>query len=60
MEEYIEENESAIIYVRKYILDEKEERWSVQFEYKGVLYSMSIADISRDEVEKIVENLFFS
>ena len=60
VEEYIEENESAIIYVRKYMLDEKEERWSVQFEYKGVLYSMSIADTSKDEVEKIVKNLFFS
>lgn len=60
VEEYIEENESAIIYVRKYLVDEKEERWSVQFEYKGVLYTMSIADISKDEVEKIVKNLFFS
>lgn len=60
VEEYIEENESAIIYVRKYLVDEKEERWSVQFEYKGVLYSMSIADTSKDEVEKIVKNLFFS
>lgn len=60
VEEYIEENESAIIYVRKYLVDGKEERWSVQFEYKGVLYTMSIADTSKDEVEKIVKNLFFS
>lgn len=60
VEEYIEENESATIYVRKYLEDGKEERWSVQFEYKGVLYTMSIADISKDEVEKIVKNLFFS
>lgn len=60
VEEYIEENESATIYVRKYLVDGKEERWSVQFEYKGVLYTMSIADISKDEVEKIVKNLFFS
>lgn len=60
VEEYIEENESAIIYVRKYLVDEKEERWSVQFEYKGVLYTMSITDTAKDEVEKIVKNLFFS
>lgn len=60
VEEYIEENESAIIYVRKYLVDGKEERWSVQFEYKGVLYTMTIMDSSKDEVEKIVKNLFFS
>lgn len=60
VEEYIEENESAIIYVRKYLVDEKEERWSVQFEYKGVLYTMTIMDSSKGEVEKIVKNLFFS
>lgn len=60
IEEYIEENESAIIYVRKYLVDEKEERWSVQFEYKGVLYTMTIMDSSKGEVEKIVKNLFFS
>lgn len=60
VEEYIEENESATIYVRKYLVDEKEERWSVQFEYKGVLYTMTIMDTSKAEVEKIVKNLFFS
>lgn len=60
VEEYIEENESAIIYVRKYLVDGKEERWSVQFEYKGVLYTMTIMDSSKGEVEKIVKNLFFS
>lgn len=60
VEEYIEENESATIYVRKYLVDGKEERWSVQFEYKGVLYTMTIMDSSKGEVEKIVKNLFFS
>lgn len=60
VEEYIEENESAIIYVRKYLVDGKEERWSVQFEYKGVLYTMTIMDSSKGEVEKIIKNLFFS
>lgn len=60
IEEYIEENEFATIYVRKYLVDEKEERWSVQFEYKGILYTMTIMDSSKGEVEKIVKNLFFS
>lgn len=59
IEEYIEENEYAIIYIRKYVI-ENEERWSVQFEYKETLYTISITDTSKKEVEKIVENLFFS
>ncbi len=60
IEEYIEENVSATIYVRKYLVDGKEERWSVQFEYKEVLYTMTIMESSKGEVEKIVKNLFFS
>lgn len=60
VEEYIEENEFTAIYIRKYVVEEKEERWSVQFEYKEVLYTMTILDTSKDEVKKIVKNLFFS
>lgn len=60
LEEYIEENEYTTIYSRKYLVDGKEERWSVQFEYKETLYTMTIMDTSKDEVEKIVENLYFS
>lgn len=59
-EEYIEENEYTTIYKRKYFVEGKEERWSVQFEYKETLYTMSITDTSKEEVEKIVENLYFS
>ncbi len=59
-EEYIKESEYATIYIRKYMLGENEERWSVQFEYKQTLYTMSITDTSKEEVEKIVENLYFS
>lgn len=60
LEEYVEENEHAQIYIRKYLRDNKEERWSIQFEYQNVSYSMMIYDTSQDEVEKIVKNLFFS
>ncbi len=60
LEEYIEENAYSTIYIRKYLVDENEERWSVQFEYKETLYSMTIMDSSKEEVRKIVENLFFS
>lgn len=60
VEEYIKENGYATIYIRRYLVDQKEERWTVQFEYKEVLYTMTIMDTSKAEVEKIVENLFFS
>ena len=59
IEEYVENNEYTTIYMRKYLLDGIEERWSVQFEYKGVSYSLSIADIEKAEVNKIVEGLYF-
>lgn len=60
VDEYIEENEYTTIYSRKYLVNQKEERWAVQFEYKDVLYMMTITDTSKAEVEKIVKNLFFS
>lgn len=60
LEEYIDENEHTTIYIRRYLVNEDEERWSVQFEYKGTLYSMTIMETSKEEVEKIVENLYFS
>lgn len=59
VEEYIEENEFATVYMRKYMVGENMERWSVQFEYQGVSYAITIMDSSKDEVEQIVENLFF-
>ena len=59
LEEYIEETEHAIIYMRKYLIDDSEERWSIQFEYKEVSYSMLIMDSNDAEVKKIVENLMF-
>lgn len=60
IEEFIEENEYTTIYIRKYLVEENEERWSVQFEYKETLYTMSITDTSKEEVQKIVKNLYFS
>ena len=59
VEEYIEENEYTTITMRKYLLDETEERWSVQFAYEETLYSMTIMNSSKEEVETIVENLYF-
>lgn len=60
LEEYIEKTEHTIIYMRKYLIDDSEERWSIQFEYQEVFYSMLIMDSNEAEMKKIVENLIFS
>ena len=60
VKEYVEETEHAVIYMRKFLVENTEERWSVQFEYQEVAYSMLIMDSNESEVKKIVENLFFS
>jgi len=60
IEEYVEENEHTTICIRKHLVNGDEVRWSVQFEYQDTLYSMTIMDSSKEEVKKIVENLFFS
>lgn len=59
IEEYVKDNGKTTIYIRKYMVDEAEERWSVQFEYQKVTYSLSIADVSQEEINKIVEGLYF-
>lgn len=58
-EEYVKQNENAAIYIREYLVDKTEERWSVQFEYQKVSYSITIMDTSQEEVEKIVDGLYF-
>lgn len=59
LEEYLKETEYTTITMRKYEVDGPEERWSVQFAYQETLYSMTIMDTSKEEVETIVENLYF-
>lgn len=59
IEEYIEETEYTIITMRKYEVNGTEERWLVQFEYQETLYSLSISNTDREEVNQIVENLYF-
>lgn len=48
------------ICLKQYQVDETIERWLVGFEYNNVSYSMMINGIEETEIEKIVENLFFS
>ena len=60
IEEYSEENEYTTFLIRKYLVEGVEERWSVQFDYCDVSYSLTIYDTSKGEVNQIVENLIFS
>lgn len=48
------------ICLKQYQVDGQTERWLVGFEYNNVSYSMMINGIEESEIEKIVENLFFS
>ena len=59
MEEHIKETRYTTITMRKYGVDRTEQRWFVQFAYQETLYSMTIMNTSKEEVETIVENLYF-
>ena len=59
IEEYTEENEYTTFLIRKYLVKGVEERWSVEFDYCDVSYSLTIYDTSKGEVNQIVENLIF-
>lgn len=62
LEEKYETQVSGVnILIKKYSVDEQQnERWSIEFAYEDVQYFMRIIDMEEEEVEKIVENLFFS
>lgn len=59
IEEYEQELEKTIVHVKKYSIVDGTVRWSIQFEYKDVSYSLYILDEEKEEVEKIVEHLYF-
>lgn len=60
VDEYILDQEKTTVQVRKYrIIDNKEERWHVQFSYQDVEYFLVISGMEEMEFEKIVENLKF-
>lgn len=52
-------NNTEISIVEYYIAESGDNRWSVQFEYQDVQYFMRITDMTQEEVEKIVADLFF-
>ena len=59
VEEVIKETEYTTVIMRKYRVEGNEERWSVQFVYQETMYSLTIMDSSWDEVEILVDNLYF-
>lgn len=60
LDEYEIELSRTIVKVEKYLIEDDTVRWRVMFEYQGVSYSMILFDISEQEVEVIIQNLYFS
>jgi len=61
VEKYERDVNGVIILIKKYVVEgQKNNRWSVEFTYQNVQYFIRITEMEKDEVEKIVENLFFS
>ena len=66
IEEYLVEEKQVIVNnivvtVKKYYeVEEKQTRWSADFNYLDVHYSLLIIGLEEEEMEKIVENLYFS
>ena len=64
IEDELEEEYEVIIkdisiQVKEYLVEDGTARWFVQFEYGEVGYSITINDMKKEEVEKIIENLYF-
>lgn len=57
--EYETDVEKTLISVKQYCIENEIMRWNIQFEYNDISYFMLMSDIEKDEVDKIIENLFF-
>lgn len=57
--EYEIDVEKTLISVKQYYIENEIMRWNIQFEYNDISYFMLMSNIEKDEVDKIVENLFF-
>lgn len=61
IKEYDKKIDGITVNVKQYFVeDAKEERWIVEFEYQNVCYLLRIAGIEQQEVDEIIENLYFS
>ena len=59
LEEYEMQVSVMTLYILRYRVDNSVERWIVEFKHESASYSLIIVDYEKDEVEKIVENLYF-
>lgn len=57
--EYEDVINNKVFYIKEYQVEDGTHRWSVQFEYQDVTYSILMLDIEENEVKKIIENLYF-
>lgn len=61
LQEYEKELEEVVIKVQEYLVSESDERrWIASFVYKNSQYSIMMMGIGENEVNKIIENLYFS
>ncbi|MBQ8804121.1 MAG: DUF4367 domain-containing protein [Tyzzerella sp.] len=60
IEEYTKDVSSAIIHIKQYYVDDNgDSRWIAEFEYQNVYYFLQIFNLSKENVNEILENLYF-
>ena len=57
--EYEIETEKTIFRIEQYRVEDGTTRWDVQFEYNDISYFLMMNSVQKEEVNKIIENLFF-
>ena len=61
IKEYKKQTEKAEFSIKYYQVESTQEcRWTVEFEYQNIYYFMYIWEMSEENVEKILDNLYFS
>jgi hypothetical protein len=61
MNEYEKEVNGKNITIKQYKVEDGQlTRWSVSFEHNGIQYSMLLMEIDEQEMNKVIENLYFS
>ena len=60
IEEYKMELPRTTIYVEKYRIKDGTNRWIAFYEYNDISYSLMLLDTEKEEIEQIIENLYFA
>ena len=60
LDEYSKDVNGNEVSVKEYLIEENQtNRWVVTYEYQNVYYFMQMFKVEEEEVEKIIENLYF-